>query len=77
MNIEDFIEELQEILEFDTKIELDSNFQEFDEWDSLSAMVLMGYVSDTFNTKITPGDFEKLSNISSLIDMIGRDKFEK
>lgn len=76
MRTEDFISDLQEYLEFDTKLEIGTNFQEVEEWDSLSAMVLMSYVNDNFDFKITPADLESLTSISSLIDRIGRDKFE-
>lgn len=76
MKIEDFIEDLQETLEFETKLDINTNFQEVSEWDSLSAMVLMGYVKDNFDVKISPADLESLKSISSLIEKIGRQKFD-
>jgi len=76
MKIENFIAKLQDLLEFDTVLTANTVFQKVDEWDSLSAMVLMGFVNDEFNVKLTPGHLEKLTTILSLISEIGRDKFD-
>lgn len=71
----DFISGLQEELEFDTNLTPETKFKEMDEWDSMSAMILIGYVSDNFDITLNAEDLKEISTISALMDKIGADKF--
>ena len=71
----DFISGLQEELEFDTNLTPETKFKEMDEWDSMSAMILIGYVSDNFDITLNAEDLKGISTISALMDKIGADKF--
>lgn len=75
MNIQEFITDLQEELEFDQVLTVDTELKNCDEWDSMTAMVLMAFVSDNFDTELNADDLKDMTTISSLIDKIGRDKF--
>lgn len=75
MNKQDFISELQEELEFDTQLSEDTNLKDLDEWDSMAAMILIGYVSNNFDLTLTADDLKDITTVSSLIDRIGVDKF--
>lgn len=75
MQKQQFLEKLKEELEFDSEIDFNTNFQELEEWDSMSAMVLIGFVSDCFGLTLTGDDLKKLNSINLLITYIGADKF--
>jgi acyl carrier protein len=75
MKIQDFILGLQEELEIESNLENNTNIKELDEWDSMTAMLLIGYVSNEFNVTLTANDLDALTTIDSLIQRIGEDKF--
>ncbi|HEU0137729.1 MAG TPA: acyl carrier protein [Flavobacterium sp.] len=75
MTTQNFISGLQEELEFDTNLTPETNFKELDEWDSMSAMIMIGYVSDNFDITLNAEDQKGISTISGLMDRIGADKF--
>jgi acyl carrier protein len=70
-----FLSRLQEELEFESDLELNTNIKDLDEWDSMAAMVLIGFVSDEFGMTLNADDIEAISTIESLIEKIGQDKF--
>ena len=76
MKKEDFIKELAEELELETEVTVETEFVELDEWDSMGAMILIGYVSDNFDVTLNAVDIEKLTSFQSLIERIGEVKFE-
>ena len=76
MNIQEFVAELQEELEFEETLTVDSVLHDRDEWDSMAAMVLMAFVSENFNKDLNADDIKEMTTINSLIDKIGRDKFQ-
>ena len=55
--------------------EANSSIKDLDEWDSLSAMVLIGYVSDNFDVTLNADDIESITTFNSLIETIGEEKF--
>lgn len=75
MKKEEFIKELTEELELETVVTIDTNIKDMDEWDSMGAMILIGYVSDTFGVTLNADDISSLTTFSSLIDRIGEEKF--
>ena len=48
MNKNQFLANLKDELELEIEINLDTNLKELDEWDSVLAMVLIGFVLDNF-----------------------------
>ena len=75
MNKQKFIAELSEELLIETEVTLDTKFKELDEWDSMGAMMLIGYVSDNFEVILNADDIDSLTTIQSLIQKIGNEKF--
>jgi acyl carrier protein len=71
-----FLSRLQEELELEFVLEFNTNIKDLDEWDSMSAMVLIGYVSNEFGVTLTAEDLEIITTIDSLIEKIGVDKFD-
>ena len=65
----------KEELELEIEINESTNLKELDEWDSMTAMVLIGFVSSEFNVTLTSDDLKEINTINSLINKIGEDKF--
>jgi acyl carrier protein len=70
-----FLSRLQEELEFESELEVNTNIKDLEEWDSMAAMVLIGFVSDEFGMTLNADDIEAITTIESLIEKIGQDKF--
>lgn len=70
-----FLSRLQEELEFECEFEINTNIKELDEWDSMAAMVLIGFVSEEFGMTLNADDIAAITTIESLIKRIGQDKF--
>jgi acyl carrier protein len=75
MKTSEFSSRLKEELEFESELEINTNIKELDEWDSMAAMVLIGFVSDQFGMTLNADDIAALTTIESLIEKIGKDKF--
>jgi len=76
MNISDFLTGLQEELEIGTTLTVDTDLKQLEDWDSMMAMVLIGYVSNEFKVTLTADDLKQITTVNSLIGRIGNDKFE-
>jgi acyl carrier protein len=68
-----FVEELE--IE-DTDVKLNTEFSALDEWDSMGIMITIGLVSDNFNVTLTNNDMKQITDINSLIEKIGVEKFD-
>ena len=75
MTKQEFLLALQEELEFDTTLEVSTSLQDLDEWDSMGAMILIGFVSNEFDVTLTSDDIKAITTIDSLIERIGAEKF--
>ncbi len=71
----EFLTRLKEELEFESNLEINTNIKELDDWDSMAAMVLIGFVSDEFGITLNADDIAAITTIESLIQKIGLDKF--
>lgn len=71
----EFIARLQEELEYETPLAPDTMIRELDEWDSMSAMVLIGFVSQQFGVTLKGDDIREITTIDSLVARIGAEKF--
>ncbi|MDC3345942.1 acyl carrier protein [Schleiferiaceae bacterium] len=76
MKVTDFLNDLMEELEIEVSINISTKFEDLEEWDSMGAMVLIGYVADNFGITLTGNDIEKLTDIQSLVTLIGEENFE-
>jgi acyl carrier protein len=75
MKIESFCELLKQELKEETAITPETNFKELETYGSLSAVLVMKLVEDTFNTEINPRSFRNINTVNDIADAIGRDKF--
>lgn len=75
MNITDFTSQLQEELELETDLTPETDLSQLEEWDSMAAMILIGFVSDNFGVLLNGDDIAKITTVNSLVERIGADKF--
>ena len=75
MSKEEFILKLQETLEIEQSLNEDTVLASLDEWDSMTAMILIGLVFEEFSVTLTSEDVEKLTTVGSVIEKIGLNKF--
>lgn len=75
MNTSIFLKELSEELELENDLNLNTNLKELDEWDSMTAMLLIGYVSSNFEITLNSKDLESVTDVQSLVDRIGIERF--
>lgn len=75
MTKQDFFLELKEELELDETVDSMTNLKDLEEWDSMCAMVLIGFISNKFNVVLKPDDLKEMTTIDSLMRTIGLDNF--
>lgn len=75
MTTNEFILGLVEELELETTLVINTNLKDLDEWDSMAAMVLIGYVSNEFGVTLNADDIKDITTVNSLIERIGLEKF--
>ena len=76
MKKQEFINKLKEELEVEIEVTIDTSIKDLDEWDSLGAMTLIAFVSDSFGVTLSADDIKNISTFKSLIERIGLEKFE-
>jgi len=79
MNTKDFINELKEDLEIedeDQEITLETNLKDLEEYDSLSVLSIIAMIDKNFGKQIPSSDFSKITTVSSLMELIGKEYFE-
>jgi acyl carrier protein len=71
MNKINFLKELHEELEIESIefLTLDTNFKDPEEWDSMTAMVLIGFVNQNFNKNLNSDEIEKCETFSDIINI--------
>lgn len=70
-----FLVDLAEELEIETGLEGTTNIKELEEWDSMTAMLLIGFVSNECGVTLNADDIKDLTTVNSLIEKIGTEKF--
>ena len=76
MTKQEFISALQEELELEEVLGFETNLKDLEEWDSMAAMLLIGYVSNEFNVTLNSEDLKDMTTVESLIERIGAGKFD-
>ena len=73
MKKNDFISELQDILQIEDELRDDTNLASMDEWDSIAFMVLIAFFDKNFGKKITFEDLGACKTPRDLISLAGGD----
>ena len=73
----EFYNELIEFLELEVEeINENTEFSSIDGYDSMAVMSLIAFCDEKFSTKISAQQIQKLTTVGSLMDFLGREKFE-
>jgi acyl carrier protein len=77
MKKKDFYNEFIEFLEFEP-VELNENteLKSLEGYDSMAVMSLIAFCDEKFGKKINAQQIQSLTTVGSLIDFLGKEKFE-
>lgn len=68
---EKFLEEFKDILEIeDTEINLNDNFRDYDNWDSMANLSVIAMLDDEFGVHIESKDFKELITVGDLMNEV-------
>ena len=76
MKTQVFLEKLQEELEEENPLTLDTNFTQLENYDSMSILTLIVFVDENFGKKIDTKQFKEINTIQDLKNFIGTENFE-
>ena len=79
MKKKEFIDELKDALEIedeDQEITLETDLRYVEEYDSLSVLAIIAMIDKNFGKQIPSSDFSKITTVSSLMELIGKEHFE-
>lgn len=79
MKKKEFIDELKDALEIedeDQEITIETNLKDLEEYDSLSVLSIIAMIDKNFGKQIPSSDFSKVTTVSSLMELIGKEHFE-
>ena len=70
MNTDTFLEQMQETLEFEAELTLDTKFRELDEWTSLAFLSTIAMIDDEYDVVISANEFKSLETIADIVAAI-------
>lgn len=68
---ESFIKKLQEIMQTEEELSLDTNLIDIEEWDSLSVIATVAYIDKEFNKQISVKDAQDINTVKELVELVG------
>ena len=69
MNKEQFLTELQDVLQRDYPVLENDVLADYDEWDSLSKMAIMAFFDKNFGVKISLKEIGELKTVKDLLNL--------
>lgn len=71
MNKEQFLNEIQDVLQRDDAVNENDNLSDYEEWDSLSKMAIMAFFDKRLGKKISLKELSELETVSDLLKLAG------
>jgi len=71
MSKEEFLVQMQDVLQTETELAMDTVLDELDEWDSLSMMATMAFLDKNFGVKLKIVDLKALATIGDIAAKAG------
>ncbi len=71
MTKEEFLTQMQDVLQTDTNLTPDTVLVDLEEWDSLSIMATMAFVNKNFGLTLKMSDFKEVESMSDLMTKVG------
>ena len=66
MTRDEFLTEMQDVLQTEIKLSFDTVLKDLEEWDSLSIMATMAFLDKNFGVKTSINDFIKMMTIEDI-----------
>lgn len=77
MKKHEFLEKLQEELEEDETLTVDTNLKSLESYDSLALLTIIAFVDENFDKKIEAKHFKDITTVQDLMNIIGTENFEE
>ena len=71
MTKEEFLVQMQDVLQTETQLTTDTVLADLDEWDSLSIMATMAFLDKNFGVKLQIADIKKFASIGDIAAKAG------
>lgn len=71
MSKEEFLVQMQDVLQTETELKTDTALDEIEEWDSLSMMATMAFLDKNFGVKLKIADIKTLVTIGDIAAKAG------
>lgn len=71
MNTQEFLTEMQDVLQTEDKLSMDTVLEDLDEWDSLSIMATMAFLERNFGIRTSIKDYRELKTIGDIARKAG------
>lgn len=71
MTKDEFLEQMQDVLQTDTQLAYETVLADLDEWDSLSIMATMAFLDKNFGVKTAIKDYREMSTIGDIAAKAG------
>ena len=71
MTKEEFIEQMQDVLQTDAELAMETVLEDLDEWDSLAIMATMAFLDKNFGVKTSIKDYREMSTIGDIAAKAG------
>lgn len=71
MTNEEFLVEMQDVLQTEEELSFDTVLDDLDEWDSLSVMATMAFLEKNFGIKTVMKDYKEMKTIGDIAEKAG------
>lgn len=71
MNKEEFLTQMQDVLQTDEELTFDTVLDDLVEWDSLAVMATMAFLDKEFGVKTTMKDYKEMLTIADIAQKAG------
>lgn len=71
MTNEEFLSKMQDVLQTEDDLSLDTVLDDLEEWDSLSVMATMAFLDKDFGVKTTMKDYKSVKTIADIAQKAG------
>ncbi len=75
MVINQFLNDLKDLLELSEDIDLNTDLKSLDEFDSMAIMSLVAFLHKKFGKQFNARQLNNITTVQSLVDLIGNDSF--
>ncbi|WP_298069550.1 phosphopantetheine-binding protein [uncultured Mailhella sp.] len=71
MSREEFLTEMQDVLQTEEELSFATVLKDLEEWDSLSVMATMAFLDKTFGVRTTMSDYRDMKTIEDIAQKAG------